>query len=139
MLNTGAGAEFTGAAQRAMGVPSKSCAGLPMRTYAPSVASALLAMHAALGCGCGSGSSVAQAGGPFLASSEPSAAPGGSAASGRAARVAVTSACAQAYGYPHDAVKLRASYLSFEMKQGANRAQLADIEKTYDAAAADAR
>src|SRR5262245_50155318 len=63
ILNAGAGAEFTGAAQRAMGVHvAKSGAGLPMRSYAPCVAGALLAMHAALGCGCGSGSSVAQAG-----------------------------------------------------------------------------
>jgi hypothetical protein len=103
------------------------------------VASALLALAAVLGGGCGSGSSLAEASRPTLASSEPAAPAGRSVASGRATRVAVTSACAQAYGYPHDAVKLRASYLSFEMKQGANRAQLADIEKTYDAATADAR
>jgi hypothetical protein len=51
---------------------------------------------------------------------------------GRPEQVAFISACAQAYGYQHDPVKVRASYLSYEAKRGATQAQLATIEKTYD-------
>jgi hypothetical protein len=62
-----------------------------------------------------------------------------SPAARRAARVAATSACAQAFGFAHDAVKLRASYLAYEATQGQNRAQLVDVEKSFDEAMADAR
>jgi hypothetical protein len=51
---------------------------------------------------------------------------------GRPEQVAFISACAQAYGFPHDPVKLRAAYLGYEAKRGAAQAQLAGIEKTYD-------
>lgn len=50
----------------------------------------------------------------------------------RPAQVAFISACAQAYGYSHDPMKLRAMYLSYEARQTATQAQLATVEKTYD-------
>jgi len=51
---------------------------------------------------------------------------------GRPEQVAFTSACALAYGFTHDPVKLRTSYVAFESKRGATRGQLANIEKAYD-------
>jgi hypothetical protein len=51
---------------------------------------------------------------------------------GRPEQVAFTSACALAYGFTHDPVKLRAAYLAFESKRGAAREQLSNIEKAYD-------
>jgi hypothetical protein len=52
--------------------------------------------------------------------------------SGRPAQVAFISACAQAYGYAHDPIKLRATYLSYEARHGATQAQLATIGNSYD-------
>ena len=52
---------------------------------------------------------------------------------GRPAEVAFISACAQAYGYAHDPVKLKAAYLGYEAKRGANPAQRAEIERGYEA------
>jgi uncharacterized membrane protein len=52
--------------------------------------------------------------------------------SGRPAQVAFISACAQAYGYSHDPIKLRATYLSYEARHGATQAQLATIGNSYD-------
>ena len=51
---------------------------------------------------------------------------------GRPEQVAFISACALAYGYAHDPVKLRAAYLGYEAKRGVTREQLAVIEKGYD-------
>jgi hypothetical protein len=51
---------------------------------------------------------------------------------GRPAEVAFISACALAYGYAHDAAKVRAGYLSYESKRGATPARLSTIEKDYD-------
>lgn len=51
---------------------------------------------------------------------------------GRPAEVAFISACSQAYGYAHDAAKVRAGYISYESKRGATPAQLAAIEQGYD-------
>jgi len=52
----------------------------------------------------------------------------------RPARVAFISACAQAYGYAHDAAQLRATYLNYEAKQGATTDQLSQIATYYDGA-----
>ena len=51
---------------------------------------------------------------------------------GRPEQVAFISACALAYGYQHDPVKLRAAYIAYEAKRGATRDQLGSIEKGYD-------
>jgi hypothetical protein len=51
---------------------------------------------------------------------------------GRAAEVAFISVCAEAYGFAHDATKVRAGYLGYESKRGAGPAQLASLEKDYD-------
>jgi hypothetical protein len=51
---------------------------------------------------------------------------------GRAAEVAFISACGEAYGFAHDATKVRAGYLGYESKHGAAPAQLASLEKDYD-------
>jgi hypothetical protein len=51
---------------------------------------------------------------------------------GRAAEVAFISACAEAYGYAHDAAKVRAGYLAYESKRGTAPGQLATLEKDYD-------
>src|SRR5262249_1882 len=50
----------------------------------------------------------------------------------RPARVAFISACAQAYGYAHDAAQLRAAYLSYESRRGATNEQLSQIARDYD-------
>lgn len=53
--------------------------------------------------------------------------------SGRPAQVAFISACAEAYGFAHDAGKLKALYLKHETNQaGAGDARLAAIEREYD-------
>jgi hypothetical protein len=52
----------------------------------------------------------------------------------RPARVAFISACAQAYGYAHDAAQLRATYLSYEGKRGATTEELSQIATYYDGA-----
>jgi len=52
----------------------------------------------------------------------------------RPARVAFISACAQAYGYAHDAAQLRAAYLSYESRHGATNDQLSRIARDYDGA-----
>jgi hypothetical protein len=52
----------------------------------------------------------------------------------RPARVAFISACAQAYGYAHDAAQLRAAYLSYESRHGATKEQLGQIARDYDGA-----
>ena len=52
---------------------------------------------------------------------------------GRPAEVAFISVCGLAYGYEHDAAKVRAGYLSYESKRGATPPQLSTIEKDYDA------
>src|SRR5215467_4855431 len=52
----------------------------------------------------------------------------------RPAQVAFISACAQAYGYGHDAAQLRATYLSYEAKRGATSEQLSQIARDYDGA-----
>jgi hypothetical protein len=52
----------------------------------------------------------------------------------RPARVAFISACAQAYGYAHDAAQLRATYLSYEAKRGLASEQMSQIARDYDGA-----
>src|SRR5215471_11081951 len=52
----------------------------------------------------------------------------------RPARVAFISACAQAYGYAHDAAQLRATYLNYEAKRGATTEALSQIATYYDGA-----
>ena len=48
--------------------------------------------------------------------------------------MAFISACAQAYGYAHDAAQLRATYLNYEAKRGATSEQLSQIATYYDGA-----
>ena len=50
---------------------------------------------------------------------------------GRPAQVAFVSACANAYGFAHDPLKLKATYLSYEAKQR-GMTQLAAVEQEYD-------
>ena len=50
----------------------------------------------------------------------------------RPEQVAFISACALAYRFAHDPVKLRAAYLSYEAKRAVSREQLPAIEKGYD-------
>ena len=52
----------------------------------------------------------------------------------RPSRVAFISACAQAYGFAHDAAQLRSAYLSYEAKRGVIGEPLAQITRDYDAA-----
>lgn len=52
----------------------------------------------------------------------------------RSVRVATTAACAQSYGLAVDATKLKASYLTYETRQGVPRAQFVVIENRYDVA-----
>jgi len=55
----------------------------------------------------------------------------------RAAQVATVSARAQTCGLGFDEAKLKASYLRYEAAQSAGGAQLAAIEKSYDATRAE--
>jgi len=52
----------------------------------------------------------------------------------RPTRVAFISACAQAYGFVHDAAHVRALYLSYETKRGATSEQIGQIARAYDGA-----
>jgi hypothetical protein len=52
----------------------------------------------------------------------------------RPSRVAFISACAQAYGFAHDAAQLRSAYLSYEAKRGVIGEPLAQITRDYDEA-----
>ena len=85
---------------------------------------ALTAVHA----GCGSsavGLSTASVGAdaPGVTSEDPLARP---------IQVAWTSARAQRCGFNFDTAKLRATYLSYESRQGATGEQLAKIQNSYD-------
>jgi hypothetical protein len=50
----------------------------------------------------------------------------------RTAEVAFVSACAKAYGFAHDAAKIKADYLGYERKRGATPAQVSVLDKSYD-------
>jgi hypothetical protein len=50
----------------------------------------------------------------------------------RTAEVAFISACAKAYGYSHDAGKLKSGYLAYETKRGATPAQVSALERSYE-------
>src|SRR6185436_5020994 len=85
---------------------------------------ALTALHA--GCGSSAGGlSTASVGGdsPGVTSEDPLARP---------IQVAWTSARAQRCGFNFDTAKLRATYLSYESRQGAAGEQLAKIQSGYD-------
>jgi hypothetical protein len=85
---------------------------------------ALTAVHA--GCGSSAGGlSTASVGGdaPGVASEDPLARP---------IQVAWTSARAQRCGFNFDTAKLRATYLSYESRQGAAGEQLAKLQNSYD-------
>jgi hypothetical protein len=93
--------------------------------------SALCAAGAGLLCGCSSGNPI-----DSLAKMYPSSAPVVEVyipeITTRTAEVAFISACAQAYGFAHDAGKVRAGYLGYESKRGATPAQVSVLEKSYD-------
>jgi hypothetical protein len=94
------------------------------------LATGLLAGAATLHAGCsGNGSSVLtnnEKNNPTVSTFIPDV-------SGRTEHVAFISACAIAYGFAHDTGKLRTDYLAYEAKHGTPRAQLATLEKAYDA------
>ena len=103
-----------------------------MRRFATLLGTGLLAVATMLQAGC-SGNGVGMG---ILTGSNP--APAAQAGvflpdiTGRPEQVAFTSACALAYGFTHDPVKLRTAYIAFESKRGVAREQLSNIEKAYD-------
>lgn len=99
-----------------------------MQRLAPSLGAALLLGAAALQAGCGNGASslttsALPGDAPPITNEDPMARP---------AAVAWTSARAKRCGFYFDPAKLRASYLTYESRQGAAGEQLAKIEKSYD-------
>ena len=105
-----------------------------MRSLATSVAGlvvAVSAMHA--GCANDVDSSIIT-GGNTRPGTPPVATARVASPTERPARVAFVSACAQAYGYAHDAAQLRATYLNYEAKRGATSEQLSQIARDYDGA-----
>jgi len=107
-----------GGARRKSGVMDRG-AGLPSL--------AIVVLTTVLCSGCSTNSSmIMPAGPPQIGAAR------GDEKAGRAARVAFTSACAQAYGVAHDPTKLRAAYVRYETTQGAKAGTLAALENDYD-------
>jgi hypothetical protein len=104
-----------------------------MRRQALMSTIALLAAGGPLSLGCTIGPGSIITGSNATISATPSAPIAGADPLARAAQVASTAARGQRCGFDIDAVKVKAAYLSFELKQGAAGPQLAKIEKTYDA------
>jgi hypothetical protein len=95
----------------------------------------LLAGACALHVGCADGvDSSALFGSKTVSEAAPTPVTPVADPAGRPAQVAFISACAEAYGYPHDPGKLKAIYLKHEANRaGAGSAHLAAIEREYDA------
>jgi hypothetical protein len=99
------------------------------------VAAALLASVGALLAGCTNDvDSSALFGSKTVAEAPPGALTPVADPAGRPAQVAFISACAEAYGFAHDAGKLKATYLKHEASRaGTHSAHLAEVEREYDA------
>jgi hypothetical protein len=99
------------------------------------VAAALLAGVGALLAGCTNDvDSSALFGSKTVAEAAPGAITPVADPAGRPAQIAFISACAEAYGYPHDAGKLKTIYLKYEAgRAGTDSAHLAAVEREYDA------
>lgn len=99
------------------------------------IAAGLLLGASALDAACSNGTDSSIL---FGGQTEPSAASMPTASIARSterpARVAFISACAQAYGFSHDAAQLRSAYLSYESKHGLVGEPLAQITRDYDEA-----
>jgi hypothetical protein len=103
-----------------------------MGSFTRSLPFVCLGMLPAFAGGCsGIGSGVTT--GSTDAQSAKLAASGVSQPLTRAVEVATTAACARAYGYSLDPVRLRETYLNYENRQGASREQLRVVEQSYDA------
>jgi hypothetical protein len=108
--------------------------GANMRSVATSAASLLVALSV-LHVGCANDVDTSILTGGNVAPGTPAVVTANlSSPNERPARVAFISACAQAYGYAHDAAQLRAAYLSYEAKQGATNERLGQIATYYDGA-----
>jgi hypothetical protein len=99
-----------------------------MHRIAPILATTLLIIGAGLLAGCGGNA----AGLTTSSTAGESKIPSNDDPMARPTFVAWTSARAKRCGFFFDAAKLKANYLAYEMKQGANAGALANIEKTYD-------
>jgi hypothetical protein len=105
-----------------------------MRSVATSAAGLLVALNV-LHIGCANDVDTSVLTGGNTAPGTPTVVtPSLASPSERPAQVAFISACAQAYGYAHDAAQLRAGYLNYEAKRGATTEQLAQIATYYDGA-----
>src|SRR5215475_11184807 len=108
--------------------------GANMRSVATSAAGLLVALSV-LHVGCANDVDTSILTGGNAAPGTPTVVtPSLASPSERPAQVAFISACAQAYGYAHDAAQLRAGYLNYEAKRGATSEQLAQIATYYDGA-----
>jgi hypothetical protein len=106
-----------------------------MRKVATSTVGLLVAMTALLHASCSNDVDTSILTGGNTAPGTPAMAIASvSSPSERPARIAFISACAQAYGYAHDAAQLRIAYLSYEAKRGATNEQIAQITRDYDGA-----
>ncbi len=97
-----------------------------MHRFARTLTAALAILGAALQAGCGGNAAG------LTTSSTESKIPSNDDPMARPTFVAWTSARAKRCGFFFDAAKLKAAYLGYERKQGANPDSLANIEKTYD-------
>ena len=98
----------------------------------PAMAVGLLLGASALHTGCTDvDSSILTGGKTTSAASVPTLITSAVNPAGRPAQVAFISACAKAYGFAHDPMKLKATYLSYEGNQ-AGMAQLAVAEQEFD-------
>ena len=91
----------------------------------------LLLGASALQTGCTDVDSSILTGGKTTGASVPTLITSAVNPAGRTAQVAFISACAKAYGFAHDPMKLKATYLSYEGNQ-AGMAQLAAAEQEFD-------
>jgi len=108
--------------------------GADMRSVA-TVAAGLIVAVSAIHAGCANDSDSSILTGGNTAPNTPAVVTVSLASSTeRPARVAFISACAQAYGYAHDAAQLRATYLSYEAKRGLTNEQMSQIARDYDGA-----
>src|SRR5262249_49462101 len=118
-----------------LGVRESAGDGADMRNVATHAVGLLVAMSALLHAGCSNDVDTSILTGGDMAPGTPAVAiASGLSPSERPPRVAFISACAQAYGYAHDAGQLRIAYLNYEAKRGATNEQLGQITRDYDGA-----
>ena len=97
-----------------------------MHRFAQALAAGAVLIGAGLLSGCGGGATG------LTTSSTETKIPRNDDPMARPTFVAWTSARAKRCGFYFDPAKLKASYLAYESKHGANPGDLANIEKTYD-------